>query len=267
MKLGDQFPPGRLTSDGKKNINTIVVFTPSLEYDNEYASMMTQGFYYYFDQRLAFPNESFMYNPETRIVYIVRGKQDEPRSILNMMGSAKAIFDGEGELFKQFGIKEPTHISDDSTIVIVDKAGKVAYVDNAYRSQGEHLKPLENKTKELNGIKVATPSAVGIKQLKVGDTAPDFQLDEKEKLSDPKGSIVLVSFYPAAFSGTMRQPVVDVSNLTVTPGTMPFLRIESMSCAIQNDGIDKIGRTPKKTKKSEVRRVAISSSSRALLSS
>ena len=45
-------------------------------------------------------------------------------------------------------------------------------------------------------------TATQSKALQVGDMAPNVMLMEGKKLSDYKGSVVVLAFYPAAFSGT-----------------------------------------------------------------
>jgi peroxiredoxin len=274
LKEGTPFQLDKLTVDKKAGLNTIVAFVPSLQYENEYASMMTQGFYHYFDQRYAFEGEGFMNKPETQIVYVVRDKQDDARSIPNIMGGAKAIYDENGELFSFFGVKQSPYKNFDSTVLLIDKTGKIAYIDDSYRSQGEHLKPLENKLKELSGIQVKAPAVKGNPALKIGAAAPDFQVNEKEKLSDLRGYVVLLSFYPAAFSGTIPrryQSGDEASLATVNYAGLRINQLEMMTCAIQISSLDKKLKAPRSDKpdrpKNEARRIAISSSTPMLLQS
>lgn len=262
LKVGERFPIEQFSPD-RRNINTIVAFVPSLTYDTEYASMMTQGFYYYFYRRLSFPGNATE-RPETRIIYVVHAKQNEGRSTQNLTGDAKVIYDRNGSLFKQFGVKEPAHINDDSTIAIIDRIGDIAYVDDAYRSQGEHLKPLENKIKELNGRKISLPTVV-LKDIKVGRNAPNFQVNGKEQLSDMRGSVVLLSFYPAAFSGVLPRPKLSEEDLVVLSGNLKLPSTRSMSCAFQIESLDKLVVLPSMSAKPPMRRIAISRSSAALL--
>ena len=54
FEVGQKFPIEKLTKETVRADNTIIAFVPSLTEDCEYASMLTQSFYYYFDQNLAF---------------------------------------------------------------------------------------------------------------------------------------------------------------------------------------------------------------------
>jgi peroxiredoxin len=272
LRVNEKFDLSKLGADRKVGVNTLVAFVPSLQYENEYASMMTQGFYYYFDQRLAFEGDNFSVKPETQIVYVVRDKQDDARSIPNILGNAKAIYDEKGEIFTHFGVKQSPYKNFDSTLVLVDKSGTIAYIDDRYRSQGEHLKPLETKLKELNGIR--PPGPVSGNKLKIGDRAPDFRINDTEMLSDLRGHVVLLSFYPAAFSGTIprRFQSSDETHLvTVTPGALRIKDLEVMTCISQISILDKVPRWFKRDKperpKDEARRIAISSSTPSLLQS
>jgi len=248
FEVGARFPVDKLSEKKKPSDNTIVVFMPSLTSDCDYASMLTQSFYYYFDRRMAF--EGLRKSPETRIFLVVHDKMDLARSAQNIFGGMNVIYDDKGELFASFGVKAPAEKNAASTVILLDADERVAHVDENYRAQGEHLKPLENKLKELNGIyeKVRLPAAP--KELKVGDPAPDFQVNKKERLSNLRGQVVLLSFYPAAFSGTLPKPVqapIIVSDL-------------SMSCSLQIDRIE----LNVKSKK-EAKRIVISSSTDSLL--
>ncbi len=271
LAVNQKFELEKLLPERKAGVNTLVAFVPSLQYENEYASMMTQGFYYYFDQRHAFDGDSFMSKPETQIIYVVRDKQDDARSIPNAMGGAKAIYDEKGELFSYFGVKHSAYKNFDSTVVLVDKSGTIAYIDDAYRSQGEHLKPLENKLKDLNGIRRNVPGPNANKPLKVGDTAPDFRVNDKEKLSDLRGYVVLVSFYPAAFSGIIprRYQSGDEASLsTLSHSGLRVSDLELMTCALQISSLDKKPKLDKPRKPgNEARLIAVSSSTPLLLMS
>ena len=54
-------------------------------------------------------------------------------------------------------------------LFLLDSANRIALIDRNYRSQGEHLKPLENKLKELNGIKIKVSGNSKTKAVKIGD--------------------------------------------------------------------------------------------------
>jgi len=257
LELGARFPVENISSEKKKSDNTIVVFMPSLTYECEYASMLTQSFYYYFDRRMAF--EGLKKSPTTRIFLIVRDKIDALKSTQNIFGNMTVIYDEKGDQFTSFGVKQPASKNADSTVVLLDASETIRHLDENYRAQGEHLKPLENKLKELNGIyqKVELPSAQ--KALKVGDDAPDFRVNDKQKLSDLRGEVVLVSFYPAAFSGTLPKP--DQANtLILNNSKVVFSSSDPMSCTVQVKSLDI---KPKSTR--EAVRIVISSSTASLL--
>lgn len=254
LEVGAKFPIDKLTREKNLADNTIVAFMPSLTFDCEYASMLTQSFYYYFDQRLAF--EGLKKSPATRIFLIVNDKQDAAKSTQNIIGKMNVIYDEKGELFSYFGVNIPLYKNADSTALLLDSNDNIALIDEHYRSQGEHLKPLENKLKELNGIYKKVDISAQQKPLKIGDDAPDFRVNEKQRLSDLRGNVVLISFYPAAFSGTLAIPPVLMPNgkinITISPDSL-------MSCSLQLGSLDTV-----KLKK-DPRRIVISSSTNSLL--
>jgi len=254
LEIGARFPVEKLSAEKKVSDNKLVVFMPSLTYDCDYASMLTQSFYYYFDQKLAF--ENLAKSPQTEIFLVVNDKQNAGRSTRNIFGKMNVVYDEKGELFTSFGVDLPKDKNADSTVVLLDSNELIALIDKNYRAQGEHLKPLENKLKELNGIYKKTVSPTQVKPLKIGKPAPDFQIDETTKLSNLRGNVVLLSFYPAAFSGTLPKPVEEQSVLKV-----PIYsdKGNSMSCFVQLFILDK----PKA--KQEAKRIMISSSTESLL--
>jgi peroxiredoxin len=170
----------------------------------------------------------------------------------------------------------PLSKSGNATILAIDNKNRIFWRDTAYRAQGEHLKPLENAIHE-----VLYPKAFSLtkkshlsprKKLKIGDDAPDFILKEEQKLSDLKGKVVVLSFYPAAFSGIL--PKTDMQTATaIAPRTTPehIEKIEEMSrscigqiyrldqniTAIRNDTIGK--------EKTNIINVVVSSSTPKLL--
>jgi peroxiredoxin len=256
LEIGAKFDVNRLSSVKKSADNTIIVFVPSLTYDCDYASMLTQSFYYYFDQRLAF--EGLKKAPVTRIFLLVADKQDAAKSVQNILGGMEVVYDEAGAIFAQFGVKPPADKNADSVLVLLDSKQKIALVDENYRSQGEHLKPLENKLKELNGIYSKVKTLPSQQSLKVGDMAPDFRVSKDKMLSDFRYEVVLLSFYPAAFSGTLPKPI-DLNSLTIARAD---LMSSLMSCSSQIGSLDLF----KNVKiKQEAKKIVISSSSSSLL--
>jgi len=256
LEVGQKFPLEKLTQETTNASNKIIVFIPSLTEDCEYASMLTQSFYYYFDQNLAF--EKLPKSPTSSIFLVVKDKLNAALSTQNIIGKMKVIYDENGEYFDKFGVAHPDSKNADSTVVLLDSADMIALIDKNYRSQGEHLKPLENKLKELNGIKTKIPINPRQKALRVGSFAPDFQISETQKLSDLKGKVVLLSFYPAAFSGVLHKPI-DLSLLT-NPNLKIISDKDLMSCALQIEILDF------KFPTNEAIRVVISSSTDSILS-
>lgn len=260
--VGDSFPFEKTAVEKKQADNTIVAFMPSLSSECDYASMLTQSFYYYFVERLAF--ENLPKSPRVQIVLIVNDKRTDKANLKNITTGMDVVFDEKGEIFSSFGVSPPTNKNADSTVILLDSKNTVSFADENYRSQGEHLKPLENKLKDLNGIYFQPKPVEKMLPLKVGAKAPDFRVDDKTMLSDLKGRVVLISFYPAAFSGTLPKPVEPVpSNLEIfriNPNS--GIRIDSnrgMSCDLQLDGLDvgSVYRTEK--------RIVISASTNSLL--
>lgn len=271
LAIGAQFPVDKLSQEKKAAAdNTIVVFMPSLTYDCEYASMLTQSFYYYFDRRMAF--EGLKKSPLTRVFLVVRDAPDASKSTQNIIGGMNVVYDPKGELFSAFEVKQPPNKNVDSTVVLLDADQRIVFLDEAYRAQGEHLKPLENKLKELNGIYEKVKGSAAPKALKEGDQAPDFRVDDKQKLSDLRGKIVLISFYPAAFSGTFPRPssvinATQTGNSLRTSATLDLTTNANLttSCATQIKALDlkMTGFTLKPT--TEVKRIVISGSTPSLL--
>lgn len=283
LKIGEVFPIEKLPVTSINSDNKIVIFIPSLTEECDYASMLTQSFYYYFDQKFAFENP--LKSPNIQIILVVNDKQNEANSVQNIIGKMDVVYDETAKIFNEFGIVKPTDKNVASTVVLLDSANKIALVDKNYRSQGEHLKPLENKLKQLNGIYQKPTKPANQKELKVGDKAPDFQIKSNQKLSDLNGEVVLLSFYPAAFSGILPKRLtfksfelwqkqdlmeyykIDKSNkssidIKIVEIPKSYFNLDSslMSCATQIDKLDKI-----KLENKEAVRVAISSSTVPIL--
>jgi peroxiredoxin len=205
LAIGATFDITKLSSVKKTADNTIIAFVPSLTYDCDYASMLTQSFYYYFDRGMAF--EGLKKSPVTRIFLVVADKRNEARSHQNIIGGMEVVYDETGSIFSHFGLKAQADKNADSVVVLLDSKQKIALIDENYRAQGEHLKPLEGKLRRLNGIGTRLGNIPTPKSLKVGDRAVDFELSKDQWLSHFRGKVILLSFYPAAFSGTFPKPV------------------------------------------------------------
>jgi peroxiredoxin len=110
----------------------------------------------------------------------------------------------QDKLVKQLNISFPKNDNASASVFLLDQDNKILWRDDDYQAQGEHLKQLERKIKTI--FAVADPIATfdkPLKPLSVGDKAPNFSLDQDRNLSDFKNKATLVTFYPAAFSGTL----------------------------------------------------------------
>jgi peroxiredoxin len=259
LTVGQKFLLDRIAAERGPADNSLVVFMPSLTYDCEYASMLTQSFHYYFEQGLAF--EGLGKQPKVRIYLIVGDKPNEQKSTQNRLEGMTVVFDEKGVLFSAFGLTLPKDKNADSRVLLLDSEDKIAFLDPGYRAQGEHLKPLEAKLRELSGIQSKLALTRPANSLRVGDPAPDFLINANTRLSSLRGEVVLISFYPAAFSGLIPKPF-DPSTITLTTATISPIKFEQMMiCSVQLDKLDKI----KVQAPREPKRIAVSSSTPSLL--
>jgi len=231
VHTGELFPLGKLSADTlyKKSPDyTILAFVPALDTSCPYAGMLSQAFYHYFTDKMAF--EGWDRKPEVHVRYLVKNTADysamlRARSIIS---GAQVLFDA-GEYFNQFALPVPATGAASAVVFLLDKKGRVLLRDDAYEAQGEHLKPLENTLKNHAGKGEAPLAWARDKPLQPGDEAPDFELGDGKRLSDLKGQVVLLSFYPAAFSGRL------------APGILPHISIEDfVFCGRQIRDIDEI---------------------------
>lgn len=61
-------------------------------------------------------------------------------------------YDGKGNIFQKYDIRQPDSLNDHTTILLIDKDNYVVYKDKQYRAQGAHLKPLEYSICSLQGL-------------------------------------------------------------------------------------------------------------------
>lgn len=205
VHTGDIFPLDKLPADTlyKKSPDyTILAFVPALDTSCPYGGMLSQAFYYYFTEKLAFEGRDK--KPEVHVRYIVKRTQNSfaERLARSMTTGAQVLY-GASKYFQQFSLPVPERGSASSVVFLLDKEGRVLLRDDAYEAQGEHLKPLENTLKNDAGMGEAPLAWAPLKPIEVGDVAPDFDLGDGQRLSDLKGEVVLLSFYPAAFSGRL----------------------------------------------------------------
>jgi peroxiredoxin len=136
------------------------------------------------------------------------------------------------------------YAKDDSSalVLLLDQNNRIQWRDDDYRAQGEHLKPLERKLKTLLG---QADEIASFKQapplLTVGDMAPDFAINESSLLSDHADRVKLITFYPAAFSGTLDTSTcmmccsLQLTQLATSEGLTEFGRYNAISTNVAPD--------------------------------
>jgi peroxiredoxin len=227
----------------------IAVFMPSVSDSTEYASMIVQAFKNYFVDKLAF-NPADRPNADIDI-FLVTGKQrpsivkpkdftpnllfgmDNREAVLNNLFDTTGMYtcQVEDSVFSQLSIPLIEDYNASSTLFLLDRDNSILWRDDDYRGQGEHLKPLEYKVKNLMGITVPVPQTNG-KEIKVGDTLSQEILIEGKEISEYKGEILVFTFYPAAYSG-----VFDIESMV---RRISDQRLAMMSCAVQISSLDKM---------------------------
>jgi alkyl hydroperoxide reductase subunit AhpC len=286
-EIGSHFPVEDLNVLCKKellekdqDVLTLVFFLPN---DSNYESMLDLAYLHYFQKMGAFADPSKI--KPIRKIYI-KGpaadkkapddKADKPSAgprplFLEMLGPQKITLPSDcqlslptsnplqDKLVKQLGISFPKNDDAGASVFLVDQDHKIQWRDDDYQAQGEHLKPLERKIKSI--FTVADPLAAfekPIKPLSIGDLAPDFTVDANTKLSDFRNKTTLVTFYPAAFSGTLK----------TSGGCMMCCSAQIMSLA-SSEGISEFSSSIRFADEQEgkfpVERLAITSSTPKLL--
>ncbi|MDR3273391.1 MAG: redoxin domain-containing protein [Flavobacteriaceae bacterium] len=236
-QVNDKFPINELSPGLNSSHVKIVVFMPSLSEKTEYASMIVQAFKNYFVEKLAFAPEN-RDNVNIDIILVAQNKDKneiKPNELL-----VEDLFDTQGmnvfysinrKLKSLLNLPSLENDEDDSVLFLLDENNFIVWRDDRYRGQGEHLKPLEYKIKEWLHLPYPKIETANFPDLQTGNSAPDVLL-EGMKLSDYKGSIVVLTFYPAAYSG-----VVDVKKWIKR---IIDLKREMMMCAIQIHSFDSI---------------------------
>ena len=281
--ISDKFPIEKLDFYTTTNNPKIVVFMPSLFDDCEYASMLTNALYFYFTKGLTFQNE--IVKPVFDIILVVndtnkwnRNNSSTERIDQNKTEGMTIYYDSTGMYFKKFGIMEykdtkvitndslrkgektsiapfyvgsPLVRNQSSTLFLLDINNNILLKDQDYRSQGEHLKPLDNFIKE-KFCHSKINKKFDYPKLKVGDKAPNFLIDTQKDFNGDNDHLRVITFYPAAFSGTLKPRRQNM---------------EIMTCAGQLTKFDamKINLTPEKSKIKGIKRYAISNSTEGLL--
>lgn len=245
----------------------IVVFLPTLTADTEYASMIVQAFKNYFVDKLAFSPQ----DRQKADIDIILVTQDPSQPVAQPTAARTQgvdvglgrrgdtfYFDTRGmrvisgindQLRQTLKLPEFAGKNDDAVLLLLDGKNRVVMRDEHYRGQGEHLKPLEYRVKKLLNVSVPSITTAAGKPLAVGQPAPDVQLDNGKRVSDYRGQVLVLSFYPAAFSG-----VLNIQNLELARQQE---MISMMSCAVQIQSLDSMARN--------VRTFALSESTPELL--
>ncbi|HCN36372.1 MAG: redoxin family protein [Ignavibacteria bacterium] len=231
----EKFPIEQLDFYSDNNSYKIIVFTPSLSVKNEYAEMMTYALTNYFAKGYAFENKNIagsnnlnnisLQNKIDVLLIVNDGIKPFYQSYENLK-DLSIKYDPDGLYFEKLNVSKPEKINSSSVLYALNSDNEIIYFDNDYKGQGEHLKPLEYAIKkEMNGQSL--PLLTVNNYLKSGDNAPQLKIDNEIYLSDYKGKKIVLTFYPAAFSGVL--PEQNYSN--------PY---PVMSCAVQLSSFDKI---------------------------
>jgi peroxiredoxin len=258
LKVGENFPANAINSTTPlipNNNLKLVVITPTLTPECEYASMMTQAFYYYFVKKLAFKYPDTINKIDVVLITPNNNGLDTivlPHALNQNITAGMAVIQApNNNIFNAIGYPIFKNNNASSFLFLLDADNRIQLVDTAYRAQGEHLKPLEAKIKSLlnmpaDFVKVDNP----LKALKVGDAAPNVDLGNGKKLSDYLGQPVVLSFYPAAFSGTLTKPVLSddytlvenkaVKKKVILNSSKEATNNAMISCSIQIQHLDKI---------------------------
>jgi peroxiredoxin len=228
LTINQKFPIDKLDFYKNTPKPKIVVFMPSLfAYKCEYASMLTHSLNRYYKQGLTFEHEKC--KPSFDIILVVSDSSKWEKQMERYLASFETpnfteglivACDTTGKYGKQLGISEyivtidsfyadseaPLTGSQSSILFLLDRENTILYKDENYRSQGEHLKPLDNFIKQKfcnTKINISKNKS----KLKVGDKAPDFLIHDlydqakSNTLYRDTQNLKILTFYPAAFSG------------------------------------------------------------------
>jgi peroxiredoxin len=256
----------------------LVVLMPA---HSEYGSMLRLAFGAYFRRGHALP-QSVSHERFPRTVFVTGTDTAEDDGFPVLMGdhctpskSPEAL----ARIAQATGVEMPRADRADATVLLIDKDGIVRWRDDRFRAQGEHLKPLEAAVKSLLGVADTIAPAPAEAPPEVGDAAPDFVIDmpqtppwaarggrshaqvEDTRLSALRGKVVVLSFYPAAFSGTL--PLIEGDAEEIALAARDRERRRMMSCALQLDELDALA--PDHALLGDVVKLAVSASTPELL--
>ena len=262
----------RATASDDAPAATLVVLAPAR---SEYDGMLRLAFDRYFREAKAF-GESVPAGA-IRVLHVTGVAAETSLLVFPPRNDCEAPVEAVAlaEITKATGVTLPRDDDADATVLLLDRQGVVRWRDDAYRAQGEHLKPLEAAVKALFGRHDSIADVAVAAPLKIGDAAPDFPLEFAPthtsllsgdaphlRLSDLRGKVVLLSFYPAAFSGTL--PKIDGTVSARVANERDFEARRMMMCSIQLTEMDRV--LPHEAlEKQDVVTLAISAPTPALL--
>ena len=240
LSIGYILPPSTICQDDKlsqqedwQNALKLVVFLPE---QSDYEGMMKYAFDQYFLSQNAF--STYDHNRNIKVIYMTGSPPSNLLSWPYLNGCEVTSKTTDIQKLSQLvGTQLPKRNQSDATVLLLDKRDIVRWRSDDYRAQGEQLKPLEKTIKQLLGesdpIMTDTPEQ---NRPNVGDPAPDFTLKNGQRLSDLKGKTVLITFYPAAFSGII--PTVDPISNEAAKTALETKQRSMMMCSMQLTSLD-----------------------------
>jgi peroxiredoxin len=253
-----------------KDAPKLVVLMPA---HSTYGGMLRLAFQQYFRFAQALP--PIAREPGVRTVFVT-GAVEEPATLFTDSDCAPVI-DAQAlaGIASATGRTLPLADDADATVLLLDAHDVVRWRDDGYRAQGEHLKPLEAAVKGLLGAPDPIAADPGTPPPVVGDQAPDFAIGMPAprgqaarpsatgpRLSDLRGKVVVLAFYPAAYSGTL--PLQPGSVEAKIEAARARERRRMMSCAVQLDEMDRL-LAKDDPLRGDVVRLAVSASTPVLL--
>lgn len=272
--VGDHVPASLFCSDPApdwKDAPKLVVLMPA---HSTYGGMLRLAFQQYFRFGNALPPGA--HGPGIRTVFVTGAV--EPSAPLSADSDCAPVVEAQALAGIAQATGRPLPLADDAdaTVLLLDGNDVVRWRDDGYRAQGEHLKPLEAAVKALLGTPDPIAPDPGTPPPVVGDQAPDFAIDTPAprglprppsratapRLSDLRGKVVVLAFYPAAYSGTL--PLQAGSTEAKIEAARARERRRMMSCAVQLDEMDRL-LAKDDPLRGDVVRLAVTASTPALL--
>jgi peroxiredoxin len=275
LSIGDKFPLDSLGLVKSKSVK-IIVFIPTLSYACRYSTMLTKSLNHYFIEGLCFDKRQ---KTPVEVILIVNDTAQNYLEIHPQAANMQVKFDPEGVFYKKLDLPISSDLNDNSLVFCLNKKGKIIFKDFEYRAQGEHLKPLETAIKKCLGISNPIAKNENQPKLKVGDIAPNIDLKNGQKIDSFLGKVLVLTFYPAAFSGEFPIPFEFISkemtdSIIHKNGELPYgFRVKGvrnlkigrndhlMSCYIQLTTFE----TLKEAYNPDLKTIAISNSTEPLL--